>query len=51
MAFSIDGLKSCIATLETSMFAAHDILKNLEERVDGLEGEYADFSVATKALI
>ena len=40
-----------MATLETAMTAAQDTLKGLEERVDGLKGEYADFTVTTKALI
>lgn len=40
-----------MATLETAMFVAQDTLDGLEESVDGLEGGYIDFTVATKVLI
>lgn len=33
------------------MSAAQDTVDNIEVRFDSLEGEYADFMVATKALI
>lgn len=50
-AHSIDSLKSHVTMLETSMSVVQDTLDNLEVTVDGLEGEYADITVATKALI
>ena len=37
--------------LETLMSTIQDILDSSEVRVDGLEGEYGEFTVATKALI
>ena len=46
---SVDALEPCMAMLETTMTAAQDTLERLEEMVDGLEGEYADFTVTTKA--
>lgn len=48
---AIDALESHDSKLETSMSVAQDILESLEERVDGLEGEYIDFMVTTKAFI
>ena len=48
---SVDALESCVTTLEIALSAAQDRLERLEERVDGLEGEYAEFTVVTKALI
>lgn len=40
-----------MATLETAMTAAQDTLEGLEEKVDDLKGENADFTMATKTLI
>ena len=40
-----------IATLETSMSAAQDTLKSLKVKVNGFEGQYQKFTMATKALI
>ena len=40
-----------MATLETSMSAVQDTLDTLEVRVDNLEGEYGEFTVAMKALM
>lgn len=40
-----------VAMLETSISTTQDTFKSLEESVDGLKGEYADFTIATKALI
>lgn len=40
-----------MAILETALSATQDTIKGLEERVDSLEGEYADFTMATKDLI
>ncbi|KAH9763740.1 hypothetical protein KPL70_001270 [Citrus sinensis] len=48
---SVDALEPRVTTLEITLSAAQDSLEGLEERVDGLEGEYAEFTVATKALI
>ncbi|KAL9408761.1 hypothetical protein AB3S75_047194 [Citrus x aurantiifolia] len=48
---SVDALEPRVTTLEIALSAAQDSLEGLEERVDGLEGEYAEFTVATKALI
>ena len=47
----VDALEPRMATLETAMTAAQDTLERLEEMVDGLKGEYADFTMATKTLI
>ena len=47
----VDALEPRVATLEIALSNAQDSLKGLEERVDGLKGEYAEFTVATKALI
>ena len=46
----MDALEPRVATLETSMPAVQDTLDTLEEQVDGLESEYGEFTVATKAL-
>ena len=35
--------------LETSMSTVQDTLNTLEVKVDGLEGKYGEFTVATKA--
>ena len=48
---SVDALEPRVITLEIALSAAQDSLEGLEERVDGLEREYAEFTVATKALI
>ncbi|KAH9746606.1 protein kinase domain-containing protein [Citrus sinensis] len=48
---SMDALEPRVATLETALSIAQDNLEGLEERVDGLKGEYSEFTVATKALI
>ena len=48
---SVDALEPRVGTLEIALSAAQDSLEGLEERVDGLEGEYAEFTVATNALI
>ena len=48
---SMDALEPRVGTLEIALSAAQDSLVGVEERVDGLEGEYAEFTVATKALI
>ena len=48
---SVDALEPLVTTLEITLSAAQDSLEGLEVRVDGLEGEYAEFTVATKALI
>ena len=45
------SLEPRVATLETSMSAVQDTLDALELRVDGLKGEYGEFTVATKALM
>ena len=45
----VDALEPCMAILETALSATQDTIKGLEERVDSLEGEYADFTVTTKA--
>ncbi|KAH9722467.1 Endonuclease [Citrus sinensis] len=50
-ALSVDELEPRVGTLEIALSAAQDSLVGLEERVDGLEREYAEFTVATKALI
>lgn len=50
-AASIDALEPRVATLKTLMSAAQDTLHTLEVRVDGLEGEYDEYVVATKALM
>ena len=47
----MDALEPCVTTLEIALSAAQDSLEGLEELVDGLKGEYAEFTVATKALI
>ena len=47
----MDALEPRVSTLEIALSAAQDSLEGLEERVDGLKGEYAEFTVATKALI
>ena len=44
-------LEPRVATLEITLYAVQNIFKGLEERVDGLKGEYVEFTVATKALI
>lgn len=48
---SVNALEPRAAMLETLMSAAQDILDSSEVRVDGLEGEYGEFTIATKALI
>ena len=48
---SVDTLEPRVGTFEIALSAAQDSLEGLEERVDGLEGEYVEFTVATKALI
>ena len=47
----VDALEPRMAILETSLSATQDTIKGLEEKVDSLKGEYADFTIATKALI
>ncbi|KAH9727005.1 hypothetical protein KPL70_008489 [Citrus sinensis] len=48
---SVDALEPRVTNLEIALSAAQDSLEGLEEGVDGLEGEYAEFTVTTKALI
>lgn len=48
---SIDAFEPCMAMLEIALSIIQDTLEELEEMVDGLKGEYADFIVATKAFI
>ena len=48
---SVDPLEPRVTTLEIALSAAQDSLERLEEKVDDLEREYAEFMVATKALI
>ena len=48
---SVDALEPRVGTLEIALSAAQDSLEGLEERVDGLKGEYTEFTVATKTLI
>ena len=48
---SVDALEPRVTTLEIALSAAQDSLEGLEQRVHGLEGEYTEFTVATKALI
>ena len=43
---SMDVLEPRVSTLKIALSAAQDSLEGLEERVDGLEGEYAEFTVA-----
>ena len=50
-AASVDGLEPRMATLETSMSVVQDTLDTMEVRVNGLEGEYGEFTVAIKALM
>ena len=47
-AASVDALEPRMATLETSMSAVQDTLDTLEVRINGLKGEYGEF---TKALM
>ena len=47
----VDALEPRVTTLKIALSATQDNLEGLEERVDGLEGEYAEFTVVTKALI
>ena len=47
----VDAFEPRMATLETAMTATQDTLEGLEERVDALEGEYANFTVAIKTFI
>ena len=49
-ASSMDVLEPRVSTPEIALSATQDSLEGLEERVDGLEGEYAEFMMATKAL-
>lgn len=44
----VDALEPYV---KKSMFMVQDTLDNLEVKVDNLEGEYANFTIATKALI
>ena len=48
---SVDALEPRVTTLEIALSASQDNLKGLEERVHGLEGEYAEFTMASKTLI
>ncbi|KAH9767885.1 glutathione S-transferase DHAR2 [Citrus sinensis] len=48
---SVDALEPRVAILEIALSVAQDSLEGLEERVDNLDGEYTEFTVATKALI
>ena len=48
-AISVDALEPRIGTLEVALFATQP--RWIQERVEGLEGEYAKFTVATKAFI
>lgn len=50
-AASVNALEPHMTMLETSMSAIQDTLDTLEVRVDGLEGEYSESTVVTKALI
>ncbi|KAL9440897.1 hypothetical protein AB3S75_019554 [Citrus x aurantiifolia] len=47
----VDALELHVATLETSMSATQGTLKSLKVKVNGFEGEYEKFTIATKALI
>lgn len=48
---SIDALEPCMAMLEITLSIVQNTFEGLEEMVDGFKGEYADFTVATKAFI
>ena len=48
---SVDALEPRVGTLEIALSTAQDSLEGLEKRVDDLEGEYGEFTVATKALM
>ncbi|KAH9688170.1 Endonuclease [Citrus sinensis] len=48
---SVDALEPRVGTLEIALSATQDNLEGLERRVDNLKGEYAEFTVATKALM
>ena len=48
---SIDVLEPYMVMLEIALSIVQDTLEGLEEMVDGLKREYADFTVATKAFI
>ena len=50
-AASVNALEPRMATLETSMSVIQNTLDTLEVRVDGLEGEYSESIVVTKALM
>ena len=50
-AASVDALEPRIDMFETSISTIQDTLDTLEVMVDGLEGEYGEFMVATKALM
>ena len=45
-AIYVDALEPWVTTLETLMSATQATFKSLEERVNGLESEYVDFTVA-----
>lgn len=47
----MDALEPCTATLEISISIVQDTLDTLEVKVDGLEDEYGEFTVATKTLM
>lgn len=47
----IDALESRMATLETFMSVAQNTVDGLEVIVDGLKGEYVEFTIAMKAFI
>ena len=48
---SMDALEPRVTILEIALSTAQDSLEGLEKRVDDLEGEYGEFTVATKALM
>ena len=50
-AASVDALEPCTATLEISISIVQDTLDTLGVKVDGLEGEYGEFTVATETLM
>ena len=48
---SVDALEPRVGTLEIALSSTQDSFERLEKRVDDLEGEYGEFTVATKALM
>ena len=50
-ATSMDALEPRLATFETSMSVVQDTFDTSEVRVDGLKGEYGEFTVAIKIFM